>query len=190
MTETTVDSLPVAQLPNRYSIARSVLYGRLSELKIETEKRGNKAYVNAQQVDLLDRLHSHIQAGGTTAEFLVSVGLSDRQELGQPRRSAGQSDGQLATVEQSAMLAVLMEAISSRYPQGVVSRTHPDPDPLANLEALEKACRHGWQLSTSQLAQLLGLKTLSGKTIQRYGFTFTRVGRNGPESAWAITKTH
>jgi len=188
MTETTVDSLPVAQLPDRYSIARSVLYGRLSDLKIKAEKRGNKAYVNAEQIELLDRFHAHIQAGGTTAEFLVSAGLSDRQEVGQPRQSDGQSDGQLATVEQSAMLAVLMEAISSRYPQGVASRLHPDP--LANLEALEKACRHGWQLSTSQLAQLLGLKTLSGKTIQRYGFTFTRVGRNGTESAWAITKTH
>ncbi|MBD2057804.1 hypothetical protein H6F88_17555 [Oculatella sp. FACHB-28] len=76
-------------------------------------------------------MHTHIQAGGTTVEFLVSAGLSDRQELGQSRQSDGQSDGQLATVEQSAMLAVLMEAIASR--------PHANSDPLANLEALEES---------------------------------------------------
>ncbi|MBD2057805.1 hypothetical protein H6F88_17560 [Oculatella sp. FACHB-28] len=59
MTEITVDSLPVAQLPDRYSIARSVLYNRLLELKIETEKRGNKAYVNAEQIELLVRSVAH-----------------------------------------------------------------------------------------------------------------------------------
>ncbi len=62
-------------------------------------------------------------------------------------------------------------------------------DPLANLELLEKACSYKWLLSTSQLAPLLGVKSLTGKEIHRYGFTFTRVGRNGAESAWAIAKT-
>lgn len=177
MPETTIDSLPVASLPDRYGIARSVLYNRLTDLKIETEKRGNKAYVSADQLQLLDELHQHIQAGSNTAEFLASHGLTNRQT----GLSGEQSVGQLAVMEPSALMAALMSAFSVVQP--------PQSDSLTNLERLEKACSHGWLLSTSQLAPLLGLKSLTGKKIHRYGFTFTRVGRNGAESAWAIAKT-
>jgi len=179
MIETILDSLPVAQLPDRYGIARSVLYIRLSDLKIKPEKRGNKAYVNADQLKLLDDAHEAIRAGIPMAEFLDSRGLSDRQ--------AGQSVGQsasaiapLSNVDSSAG-AVMLETL--------INRLIPQAGPLANLEILEKACSKGWLLSTSQLGPLLGLKSLSGKEIHRYGFTFTRVGKNGAESAWAITKS-
>ena len=43
-------------------------------------------------------------------------------------------------------------------------------DPLTNLRTLDEAARHGWLLSMSQLAPLLGLKTLIGQAIHRYGF--------------------
>lgn len=74
MTETTVDRLSVAQLPDRYHLSRSVLYERLADLQIKPDKVGNKAYVNAQQLQCLDALHQHIQQGGTTAEFLEAIG--------------------------------------------------------------------------------------------------------------------
>jgi hypothetical protein len=181
MSAITVDSLPVAQLPTRYSISRSVLYNRLSDLKIETEKRGNKAYVNADQLRLLDDAHNAIQQGISMAEFLVSRGLSDKHTEPSNGQSGRQSDGQLTAVEYPALVATLMHAIAAL--------PSTQPDPLANLELLEKACSRGWLLSTSQLAPLLGVKSLTGKEIHRYGFTFTRVGRNGTESAWAIAKT-
>jgi len=53
---------------------------------------------------------------------------------------------------------------------------------------LERVAEKGWLLSTSQLAPLLGLRSLSGKVFERYGFSFTRVGRNGAESAWRVGK--
>jgi hypothetical protein len=65
-----IDRVPVSQLPSRYSIARSALYTRLKDLKIEPEKQGKKAFVNAAQLQQLDALHEHIQKGGTTGEFL------------------------------------------------------------------------------------------------------------------------
>ena len=43
--------------------------------------------------------------------------------------------------------------------------------------------------STSQLAPLLGLKSLHGSEFCRYGFVFTKVGRNGAESAWQVGKS-
>lgn len=196
MTQTAVDSLPVTQLPDRYSISRSVLYGRLSDLQIETERRGNKAYVDAQQIELLDRLHEHIQSGGTTAEFLVAAGLSAKQSAkqsgGHSKLSGGQSaeqilgqsdglfDRQVGRQDSQMAIALLGDVLATRLAAPA--------DPLANLKALEEACQHGWHLSTSQLAQLLGLKSLSGKEIYRHGFVFTRTGRNGAESAWNIKK--
>lgn len=186
MIETILDSLPVAQLPDRYGIARSVLYIRLSDLRIKPEKRGNKAYVNADQLKLLDDAHEAIRAGISMAEFLDSRRLSDRQG-GHSIRQSASAIVPLANVDPSA--AILIErGFANAVLETLVDRLTPQSDPLANLELLEKACSHGWLLSTSQLASLLGLKSLNGKEVYRYGFTFTRVGKNGAESAWLITK--
>ena len=65
-----IDRIPLSQLPSRYSIARSALYTRLKDLQIEPTKEGRKAYIDADQLQLLDDLHQHIQQGGITADFL------------------------------------------------------------------------------------------------------------------------
>jgi hypothetical protein len=71
-----IDPVPVSQLPSRYSIARCALYTRLKNLKIEPEKQGKKAFVNAPQLQQLDALHEHIHKGGTTGEFLKQLDRS------------------------------------------------------------------------------------------------------------------
>ena len=78
------------------------------------------------------------------------------------------------------MVGVLLGALASLQPT--------EPDPLANLELLDRVAEKGWLLSTSQLAPLLGLKSLHRAEFCRYGFRFTRVGRNGAESAWRVGK--
>ncbi|MEP0913080.1 hypothetical protein NDI45_19395 [Leptolyngbya sp. GB1-A1] len=180
MTKTTVDELPVSQLPDRYGISRSVLYTRINALKIKPEQRGNKSYVSREQLDLLDRLHNHIQQGGSTAEFLASAGLSDEQ-TGQTVGQSDEQTGQLA-LSDSAPLLLIIDALAEKLASQQMS------DPLANLRAIEEAACRGWLLSSSQLASLLGLRSLSGKSFDRYGFSFTRAGRNGAEIAWRITK--
>jgi hypothetical protein len=62
----------------------------------------------------------------------------------------------------------------------------PTPDPLVWLRLLQEACDKDWLLSTSQPAPLLGVKNLSDKIVERRGFVFTRVGRNGTGSAWQV----
>ncbi len=178
MSQTTLDRISVAQLPARYSITRSVVYDRLNDLEIKSERQGNKAYINAEQLDLLDRLHEYIQAGGITADFIASARQSGSQSARQSGSQSGlQSAGQMALDAQA--LTVLGE---------MMTRFVPAPDPLANLRAIQEACDQGWWLSTSQLAPLLGVKSLSGQIIERYGFRFTRMGRNGAESAWRVEK--
>ncbi|MGB5632308.1 MAG: hypothetical protein WBM44_03145 [Waterburya sp.] len=76
----------------------------------------------------------------------------------------------------------------------VVQRLIPNnKSPLAYLRDIEEAYQNGWLLSTSELANLLGL---SPKTITSYGqefsdagFIFARAGtRKGGEIAWLIEK--
>jgi hypothetical protein len=167
-----IDLVPVSQLPSRYGIARSALYTRLKDLKIEPEKQGKKAFVNAFQLQQLDALHSHIQKGGTTGEFLKQQG------------SLGQLATQIATSPTAALVTVV---------EAIVKRLMPAPSRLSYLRELEEACTQQWLLSTSELADLLGLTpgtiTDYGEEFSDAGFTFTRAGkRKGGEIAWRIGK--
>jgi hypothetical protein len=72
----------------------------LEALNIKPEKQGGRAYVNGEQLRLLDALHDHIEKGGTTAEFVASRADSVQVEKssGQLEKSTGQqhlSSGQL-----------------------------------------------------------------------------------------------
>jgi hypothetical protein len=65
----------VSDLTSRYDRRKSVIYKRMSSLCILPHKVGVRAYVDLEQLTLLDALHEFIQGGGTTAEFLFFRGL-------------------------------------------------------------------------------------------------------------------
>ena len=187
---TEIDRLPLSQLPGRYGIARSALYTRLKDLQIEPIKEGKKAYIDAPSLQLLDELHEHIQQGGTTNEFLKqtaskSTGQSRTDDRTQQESLIVQDSPGQITLQPSGLVS-LVEAIVKRLLPKTGSR-------LSYLRELEEACEKGWLLSTSELADLLGLsaKTLAayGQHFEDAGFVFTRAGtRKGGEIAWAIDK--
>lgn len=201
MNDAQLDSFPVGELQHRYKIVRSAVYSRLEALKIKPEKQGGRAYVNGDQLKLLDALHDHIEKGGTTSEFVASLADSGQQHLssGQIEKSSGQPHlssrkvEQFTITEQHSALAGLIEAIASRLMPTLAAQLKPAPDPLAGLRGLEEAYRNSWLLSTSELAQLL---KLSPSTVRSYGnqfddagFVFTRAGtRKRGEVAWEISK--
>ena len=183
--DNSIDRVPVNQLPDRYNLVRSAIYTRLDALGIEPEKVGNKSYVNAEQLRLLDNLHEFIQAGGTTAEFQESRGIRRRNSSGQ---SAGLSATQSAAQsDMSQFLTVLSDFATRLQPAA------PTPDPFAYLETLERAAQSGWLLRTSEVAELLKLSPtemqLYGDRFSEAGFVFTKAGyRSGGEIAWKVTK--
>lgn len=207
MSDAQLDTFPVSQLQNRYNIVRSAVYTRLEALNIKPEKQGGRAYVNGEQLKLLDALDDHIEKGGTTAEFVES--RADSGQLDKPSGQAGQSGeltlssgqlqkssgqtGQFTITEQHSALAGLIEAIASRLMPMIASQLKPAPDPLASLRGLEEAYRNQWLLSTSELAQLLKLSPATvrsyGEQFSDAGFVFTRAGtRKRGEVAWKISK--
>lgn len=177
-----IDRVPITQLPSRYGIARSNLYTRLKDLGIEPEKQGKKAFVNAEQLQLLDALHEHIQKGGVTSEFLKNI---DNACIQPERALAKLPTEQIPLFEPTTFVAVV-ESIVKRLLPSTGSR-------LSYLRELEEAYEKGWLLSTSEVADLLKLspKTIAayGQEFEDAGFVFTRVGiRKGGEIAWAIDK--
>jgi len=176
-----IDRIPITQLSSRYGIARSNLYIRLKDLGIEPEKMGKKGFVNAEQLQLLDALHDHINKGGTTGEFLKSIGgtTSDRALVTSPSEQN--------PLFHPPTLVAVVEAIVKRLLPSTGSR-------LSYLRELEEACERGWLLSTSEVADLLGLspRTIAayGQEFEDAGFVFTRAGtRKGGELAWSIDKS-
>ncbi|MDJ0571869.1 MAG: hypothetical protein QNJ53_22880 [Pleurocapsa sp. MO_192.B19] len=187
-----IDLIPLSQLPSRYGIARSNLYNRLKDLKIESIKQGRKAFITAAQLNLLDGLHTHLEGGGTTNEFLklrdsnshlVTTPIAESSVY----NSIGTPNYNEPTI--SLQPSVLVGAI-----EAVVKRLVPTNRSRLNyLRELEEAYQNGWLLSTSELADLLGLnqKTITnyGQEFTDAGFIFMRVGtRKGGEIAWSIDK--
>lgn len=183
-----VERVPLSQLPSRYSIARSAVYTRLKDLQISPSKDSKKAYVNAEQLQLLDALHEHIQKGGTTGEFLKQ---QDKLRTGQSRTEESlvllqDNPGQISLTGAGA-LVTLVETIVKRLLPKSGSR-------LSYLRELEEAYENGWLLSTSEVADLLGLSPPTvasyGREFADAGFVFTRAGtRKRGEIAWAIDKS-
>ena len=181
-----IDRLPVSQLTERYNLVRSAVYTRLDALGIKPERIGNRSYVNAGQIRLLDELHQFIQQGGTTAEFLDMKGIQS------PEAEPADSSSGLSTIQPDIIKLVTMiasELASKLQPPP------PEPDPLAYFEALERAARHGWLLSTKEVAYLLDLPPSvvreAGDRFYEAGFVFTRAGfRSGGELAWRVSKLY
>lgn len=180
----------------RYRLTRSNIYNRINGLKdkgypMEPMKQGQKSIFSVDQAALMDRLHEHLEDGNDIASFPDSEG---RVNLSQPvERSMSQPIERLTAQQDSSIdrspaalgVAALVDAIAGKLAEVIPT---PTLDPLANLRLIQEASEQGWLLSSSQLAPLLGVKPPSGAEFQRYGFTFTRSGRNGAESAWRITK--
>ncbi|WP_421654405.1 hypothetical protein [Leptothermofonsia sp. ETS-13] len=183
MSDSEIDRIQVSQLPERYNLARSAVYTRLEALGLKPEKVGNRAYINAEQLKLLDELHEFIQTGRSTAEFLEMKGIQKVEE-----EPSGMSSG-LSSVQPDMvkLIAVIAREFAARL------QPVPTENRLAYYEILEKAYRNGWLLSTSELAELLDLLPSEireyGDSFSEAGFVFTRAGyRVGGEVAWKVSK--
>ena len=188
-----IDRIPVNQLSDRYKLARSAMYKRMADLGIEREKIGNRAYVSAEQVELLDELHSFIGVGGNVAEFIARKGL-DKPDRQSASESSAQTSGQSAGLALSnADMVKMVSAIAAEMAAKLQPALAASADPLAYYESLERAASKGWKLRTSELATLLKLEPAEinsfSQTFYEAGFVFTRAGyRSGGEVAWLVTK--
>ncbi len=172
-----IDEMPVASLDTRYGVHRSQVYNRLEAIKkrrddLVPHRRGRKSYVSAELLSLLDGMAALIQQGSTTEEAADQV-------LNQLSNRPADSPADIRQVDTSAI------AISSTEPDKPFSID----DTLHMLRALQELADNDWRLSSDQIAHTLELKALpSGDSFERYGFKFSKAGKNGTQTAWKIEK--
>ncbi|MEA5449883.1 hypothetical protein VB780_14985 [Leptolyngbya sp. CCNP1308] len=178
-----IDRYPVNQLHDRYSLARSAVYKRMQDLRIVPAKVGQRSYITAQQLQLMDELHVFINQGGSAAEFLEARGL--RQGNNGNGQSGSGSDLAINPNDVGGIIGALAE-LMGRMGFG-------QPDPMQYFETLENAAQNGWLPSTSELADLIDLSPREiesyGDRFSEAGFIFSRSGyRKNGEIAWKVTK--
>lgn len=177
-----IDEIPVAQLADRYGVHRSQVYTRLDALKqrnpeLVPYKRGRKAYINRYMLECLDGMAALLQQGQTTDEAADQV-------LGTLGTRPNSRPDSLVDTRQ-----VKGSGLTIAEPELVEEPSFDFGDLLDMLRGLQELADKNWWLSTSQLAQVMGLKSLpSGDHFERYGFRFTRSGKNGTETAWKVEK--
>lgn len=198
----------VQELCDRYGIkSRKSLYSRLDGLSIALAKDGNKSYATDEQVKLLDQQHEHLKNGGTLKNF-VPTAIAEVTVLKDCKSESVVETTQQTTYPkvyplgqrtiqpsiQSILLGDIVEAlrmaIIEAMPTAIASVMIP-PDPLWYLERLETARAKGWELTTSQVKELIGVKPSSGqgkKTFRRGSFIFVKTGKIGNQTSWKVQK--
>ena len=184
-----IDRFPVSELRDRFNIGRTALYERMNTLSIKPVKQGTKSYVSGEQLLRMDKLDLHLKSGGGLADFSQTVQQTSGGQTEQLSLPISQS---VSPVQPSAMVSVIEGIV-----QSVFTRLAPQPAQagmrLAHLRELEEAYEKKWILSTSELADLLGLSATTvrgyGDQFEEAGFVFTRSGtRSRGEVAWKIEK--
>ena len=185
----------VQELCDRYNLnSRKSLYRRLNGLGITLAKEGNKSYATEEQIALLDQQNEHIKKGGSIDNFepvkTAEVTIHD---------STTQHNGNLdisslaETTLHSTQLQVtpqLLTDIVQAVSHEIASKMTP-ASPLWFMCELERARASGWELTTSQVKDLIGVKPRCNegkKTFKRGSFIFVKSGKIGNQTSWKVQK--
>ena len=184
--------LTVSQLCDRYNLnSRKSLYTRLKGVGIEElAKKDNKSIATEGQIKLLDQQHEHLKNGGTIKNFVptTQAEVTLHNTSLNPDTSSivetTQHNTELTT--QSLLLGDIVQAVTT-----VIAEKMQPVDPLWYMTILERAKVQEWELTTSQVKELIGVKPVcnSGKrTFKRGSFIFVKSGKIGNQTAWKVQK--
>jgi hypothetical protein len=189
-----LDRFPVKDLPQRYNITRSVIYNRLEKLGIKPTKDKNQSFIKPEQLKLLDQLDIHLKNGGTTSEFIDQTdNQTDTLDTMTEARTKNIYSDQTDTLDipdgQARQLVIpeLIEQLVTVALETVETKRNG----LNDLRDLEEIAANNWLIPTSRLAELLARSRsyfTGKKTINYCGFTLEKVGKQGNETLWKISK--
>lgn len=189
-----IDRFPVKDLPNRYGIARSVLYTRMQKLGIKPTKESNKSYINGEDLKQLDELDQHLTNGGTIAQFSDQTdSRTDTQDTmteapakynhGNRTDSLEKQDRQ---TEQLSIPGLFYELINT-----AIEATENKRSGLNDLRDLQEIANNNWTIPTRRLASIINRSRsyFRGKNQVYYcGFVFEKVRKQGNEFLWKVNR--
>lgn len=163
--------LSLEEARERYQLGRTALADRMRHCQITPTRSGNRSFIDAAQIDVLDQLDRHLAGGRGLTDF--------------------HSPYVKVEVDEPATAAIVPARDARPSPPEPLTVETPNIDALAELERLlnflDRASASGWKLPTSVVRHLLGA-TPRGSEWRRFGFTFKPSGHHGQETAWLIMK--
>lgn len=169
---TEVDPYPISALQDRYKLGKQAVYDRINKLGIQPIERGK---ISGEQLSLLDKLDSSIEAGETIDDFVNSEAVlrGALAPVSNPKTAPQVEQDSVSSLTQLARVIALA--------------LKPQANPLQHLECLERAASSGWLLSTKEVKHLLQVKP-HGEIFNRGSFAFVRSGKIGGQTAWRVEK--
>lgn len=164
----------------------STFHNRLTKLNLKPYRRGRKSYLNASQIELLDRLHSHLKSGGTFSEF-------------------NEEDGEAKPITQSKPSTKSTEIVQTSQSSITSTRSIEDIEIIATLQTLAKAnydvltpqkrlleaAENNFVITSEQLGSILGIspRTVSSwKTgTKKLGFLLHK-DHEGSSVVWKVER--
>lgn len=192
MTNEVINELPFGDLPDLFGVARSQIYNRRDALiaagyEFNFRKEKNKLYISGRDLQTMQEMHRLISVEKKTMDEAVGILVGVPMQQIVPQNTSDVGDHPSGFM-QMFIRAIAQIVRSEGSPVLSEPRLGASLDPLHKYRQLQEMAEQGWQVSTSDLSSVLGLKHLSGQAFERYGYRFERVGRNGIESAWRVKK--
>jgi len=162
----------------------STFHNRMVKLGIKPERRGRQSFLNQQQIQLLDRLDTHLKSGGVFGNFEIEEGatrsMSESTSSGKLVASKVNHIATSGSIGDIEIIAALQSLAMKNY------------DVLTPQKRLKEAADNNFLLTTDQVSQILGL---NGNTIrswksgtQRLGFIFHKEHEGSSSVVWKVNK--
>lgn len=197
------------ELVKRYGVNRNQIIKRKRSLeekgfKIETVTLNRKACVDEHTLAMLDLQHEHIEAGGSLKTFEIPIVPDVIERMSRQDTIYDTVGGALENTDQGAIEQTFGNAVQAEIKVShdsiqdlaialahVVKATQSKPNPILNQRYLLEAAEFRYQLTTSEVKELIGVKPKLKKGelfYKRGGWTFAKVGKIGMEFAWVVSR--
>lgn len=191
--EQSIPTVPVelveAELTTRQAAERygcdnySTFHNRMVKLGIKPERRGRQSFLNQAQIELLDRLDTHLKSGGVFGNFQIEDGsTTPMQEGGASGKLVASKIGAIAASGSIGNIEIIAAL------QSLAMKSH---DILAPQKRLQEAVENDFLLTTEQVSQILGLNNNTIRSwkneTQRLGFVFHKE-HEGASVIWRVSR--
>jgi hypothetical protein len=176
-----IDKMRTKLVAERYSIEYNSLHNRMTKLGIKPSKEGRESFLSGADIDLLDRLHTHLSTSGNTfSNFVIE-------------------EGEITTLESKSLELTKSSKVNTSIIPNIPNElidvlnvlTQRQYDILTPQKKLQEAVEYDFLLTTEQVSCILNFSksTISSwkSGTQRLGFIFTRT-KEGSQVLWSVER--
>ena len=182
------------ELQSRYELkSRKGIYARIKALGIQLPKDSKRrSYATEQMVQQLDDLDAHLKNGGELKSYVPTTHTEVMADVTVPHDTDELLPNEVTPGNITNTNELLPEVLPDQVtllPRllSVIENLTNKHDPLLPNRLLAEAVDKGYVLTSKQVQEILGIKP-KGKSFNRLGFKFTKVGKDGVYSSYKVER--